>query len=310
MNLNGMNKLPIISVIITTYNRADLIQRAIISVLNQTYKDFELIIVDDGSIDNTKEIIEKFKNKDSRIKYFYQENQGWPSALNKGLSLAQGEYIAFLDSDDEWLPQKLEKQIEVFENNLSVGLVACWAFRIFDSNKKKLFKTHKGLIKKENWCKFFKTKGIISFSTVILKKKVFDSIVLFDTKLKAAIDLDFYIRIINKFDVYFLPTTLVNYYESTESLSKKNFWLKWIPDLEYLLSKHQNVINQCSPLKIYLLKTLATCYLLNGEYKKSRYYLLRSIKIQPFKIRLYFQYLLALYPNIYKNILFFKRKLS
>lgn len=97
--------MPSVSVIITTYNRANLVSRAIDSVLNQTYKDFELIIIDDGSTDNTKSLIDSYLQKDKRIVYFYQENKGWPSALNKGIELSKGEYIAFLDSDNEWLPK-------------------------------------------------------------------------------------------------------------------------------------------------------------------------------------------------------------
>lgn len=213
-----------VSIIIPTYNRANLLAKAIKSVLNQTYKDLELIIVDDCSEDNTREVVKHFQVNDLRVQYIYQENRGLSSALNKGLSIASGEYIAFLESDDEWLPRKLEKQLKVFTKHLSVGLVTCWSFRIFENgNKKKLFKTHKGIIKKENWCNFFKTKGIISPSTIILRREVFDSVGNFDTKLKAAVDLDFYIRLIKNFDIYFLPIPLVNYYESQESLSKKIF---------------------------------------------------------------------------------------
>lgn len=310
MNLNGMNRSHTVSIIVTTYNRADLLPRAIESILNQTYKDFELIIVDDGSMDNTEKVMKEFQEKDSRIKYVYQENKGWASALNKGLSFAQGEYVAFLDSDDEWLPGKLEKQIEVFKNNLSVGLVTCWAFRIFENRKKKkLFKTYKGTIEKKNWCCFFKTNGIISFSTIIMKRKVFDTIGSFDIKLKAAVDLDFYIRILNKFDIYFLSIPLVNYYESQESLSKKNFWTKWTSDLEYLLQKHQDSIGRCIHLKFYFLKTLGTCYLLDGDYSKARKCFFESVKIKPLRLRIYFQYFLSFSPKIYKNLLFLKRKL-
>lgn len=226
-----MNNKPFISVITPTYNRENLISRAIESVLNQTYKDFELIIVDDGSTDNTKEIVKSFQEKDNRIVYIYQENRGLSSALNKGLSVASGKYIAFLESDDEWLPQKLEKQIYVLEHYSSVYLVSCWAFRVFSDTSIKLFKTHKGIIKKEQWCHFFETGGIISPSTIIIRKEVFNIVGFFDTNLKAVVDLDFYIRFVNNFDIYFIPESLVNYYESSESLSKKIFGLNGYQNL-------------------------------------------------------------------------------
>ena len=119
-----MNKNPTVSVIIPTYNRAHLVDRAIQSVLNQTYKDFELIIVDDGSTDNTEDIIKEFQKKDERIKYIrHEENRGGSAARNTGIKAAKGEYIAFLDSDDEWLPIKLGRQISEFTNKSKIALV-------------------------------------------------------------------------------------------------------------------------------------------------------------------------------------------
>jgi len=97
-----MNKNPKVSVIIPTYNRAHLIGRAIQSVLNQTYQDFELIVVDDGSTDNTNEVIKEFSQKDKRILYIkHDKNKGGSAARNTGIKAARGEYIAFQDSDDE-----------------------------------------------------------------------------------------------------------------------------------------------------------------------------------------------------------------
>ena len=94
--------LPKVSIIIPTYNRANLLPRAINSVLNQTFKDFELIIVDDGSTDNTRKVVKEFEEKDSRIKYIWQENFGGPAKpTNTGLKISKGKYIAFLDSDNE-----------------------------------------------------------------------------------------------------------------------------------------------------------------------------------------------------------------
>lgn len=129
-----MNKNPTVSVIIPTYNRAHLVGRAIQSVLNQTYKDFELIIVDDGSTDNTEDIIKKYQKKDERIKYIRRKkNKGGSVARNTGINAAIGEYIAFLDSDDEWLTEKLERQMKVFKSTSSeVGVVYSGFFRIND----------------------------------------------------------------------------------------------------------------------------------------------------------------------------------
>lgn len=130
-----MEKRPKVSVIIPTYNRKDYVTEAIDSVLNQTYKDFEVIVVDDGSTDGTGEILkEKYRNK---IRYFYKENSGCASARNYGIRNALGEYIAFLDSDDKYLPKKLEDQIRILEKNKEIGFVYSDSYS-FGSNKQRL----------------------------------------------------------------------------------------------------------------------------------------------------------------------------
>ena len=97
--------MPKVSVVIPTYNRAHLICETIDSILAQTYKDYEIIVVDDGSTDNTQEVLKRYGDK---VRYFYQQNQGQASAWNFAVRQSSGEYIALLDSDDLWLPQKLE----------------------------------------------------------------------------------------------------------------------------------------------------------------------------------------------------------
>lgn len=111
-----------VSVIIPTYNRADMVGDAIQSVLDQTYGDWELIVVDDGSTDDTRAVVARFN--DSRIRYIHQENRGLPAARNTGIRAAQGAYIAFLDSDDCFLPQKLAWQAAALDAGPDVGLVA------------------------------------------------------------------------------------------------------------------------------------------------------------------------------------------
>ena len=116
-----MNNQPVFSVIIPTYNREKLLKRAIDSIISQTYKNFELIIVDDGSIDHTEELVENYK--DDRIIYIYKENGGQNSALNKGIESAKGEYIGFCDSDDSWLSNKLEKHIAKYNSDEDIKVV-------------------------------------------------------------------------------------------------------------------------------------------------------------------------------------------
>jgi len=106
--------MPKVSIIIPTYNRARFLKEAIESVFNQTYLDYELIVVDDGSEDNTKQIITRYKD---RLTYTDIPHQGVSKARNTGINLAQGEFICFLDSDDLWLPKKLEAQMDFFNSH-------------------------------------------------------------------------------------------------------------------------------------------------------------------------------------------------
>lgn len=111
---------PKVSVIIPAYNSALYIRETIDSLFNQTYKDFEIIVIDDGSFDNTKEVLKSYKDK---IRFYYQENSGVTKARLHGLNVAHGEYIALVDADDLWLPEKLKIQVEFLDSCTDVGLV-------------------------------------------------------------------------------------------------------------------------------------------------------------------------------------------
>jgi glycosyltransferase involved in cell wall biosynthesis len=125
--------MPAVSVVIPTYNRAEMLAQALRSVLAQTFTDYEVIVVDDGSTDGTAEVVESFT--DQRIKYLRQENRGSSAARNAGVEKAEGKYVAFLDSDDAWLPEKLEVQVAAFERHPTVGLVSCRSLTIDPSNE-------------------------------------------------------------------------------------------------------------------------------------------------------------------------------
>ncbi len=117
-----MNKTPIVSVIIPTYNRAPYVTEALDSVLAQTFTDYEIIVIDDGSTDNTKEVLQPYF---PQIRYFFQENQGVSAARNVGIREAKGEWLAFLDSDDVWLPKKLEIQFKDIHRYKDIDLHIC-----------------------------------------------------------------------------------------------------------------------------------------------------------------------------------------
>ncbi len=114
---------PTVSVILPTYNREKLLPRAVDSVLKQTFEKWELLIVDDGSEDNTYEYVNKLISNDKRIKYVKQQNMKLPIALNNGIALASGKYVTFLGSDDEYLPEHLELRVKILEENPDVDFL-------------------------------------------------------------------------------------------------------------------------------------------------------------------------------------------
>lgn len=204
---------PVVSVIIPTYNRVHLLRRAIQSVLNQTYQDFEIIIIDDGSIDNTEEVVKKFQEQDKRVRYIkHEENKGGSAARNTGIKNAKGKYIAFLDSDDEWLPTKLEKQIELFRKRCdSVGAVYCLSYTADDSiGRIKLSKiddsVRRGNVYRQA---LFGFCGGVGNSRTMVLGECFQKSGMFDESLPSFQDVDLGIRLAQNYNFELIDEPLV-----------------------------------------------------------------------------------------------------
>ena len=200
--------MPIISVIIPTYNSAKFIDAALESVFLQTFKDFEIIVVDDGSTDNTKELLKQYFK---RIHYFYQQNKGPSAARNLGISKANGKLLAFLDADDLWLPEKLEKQVAVYNQKSNIGLVGCGYYVFNDSSNMHI--EVKGAVyhDKADILRDFKMRSVPtgSASGVLIPAECFKKVGCFDESLRAAEDRDMWFRIIKEFDFEILHEPLV-----------------------------------------------------------------------------------------------------
>ena len=197
---------PKVSVIIPTYNRAQSLSRSIQSVLGQTYKNFELIIVDDGSEDNIEEVIRGFN--DSRIKYFRHDvNLGGSAARNTGIKNSTGEYVAFLDSDDEWLEKKLELQVRAMESRPSDDWGGAYCSYIYTDRKNGLVKAEKyGNLKK---AVLNQEVGLCAGSTLLISKSVIDNIGLFDENFKRHQDLEFLVRFFRRYNILSVREPLV-----------------------------------------------------------------------------------------------------
>lgn len=193
-----------VSVIIPTYNRAKFIKDAIESVLNQTYKNFEIIVIDDGSTDNTREILAQYGKK---IKVLTQENKGAPAARNKGIREAKGEYLAFLDSDDIWYPLKLEKQIKVMEQT-KAGFVHTARYEVDVVNNKR--SSLLPLLPAKSSRDFLSGKTHISM-TVLVAKELVVKAGLFDENILTTDDTDLWIRIAKIADIIYINEPLMDF---------------------------------------------------------------------------------------------------
>ncbi len=206
-----MMKEPLVSVIIPTYNREKLLPKAISSVINQTYRNWELIIVDDRSIDHTQKLIEEFVGQDKRIKYIKNTHKKGPGgARNQGIEIAKGKYIAFLDSDDEWFEHHLKDSINVLENEGVDVCVSLWYYK----KDGKLIKTDYLLDKLDDYLNPYKKRNLYFLNgqplheymilkgcnwchtdTIVLKKDVLNKIGMFNEDLIVTQDTEFEFRL-------------------------------------------------------------------------------------------------------------------
>ncbi len=210
----------VFSVVIPSFNRASTLSRAIESVLGQSFGDFELIVVDDGSTDNTEAVVASFL-EDSRVRYFRTSNQGVSAARNFGVSKASGQYLAFLDSDDEWLPEKLQLQHRYLESHPDCQLLhgeEIWIRRGVRVNPmKKHSKSGGDIFKKATrFC-------CMSPSTIVIDRKFFLERGGFDETFPVCEDYDLWLRLCFDQDVGFISEFLIKKYGGHEDQLSQRF---------------------------------------------------------------------------------------
>jgi glycosyltransferase involved in cell wall biosynthesis len=301
-----------ISVIIPTYNSDKYISEAIRSVLRQTCTDYEIIVIDDGSTDSTREIIE---NNFPQVRYFYIPNQGVSIARNYGMRRACGEFIAFLDADDLWLPEKLEKQLKVFNADQELMLVFT-EHRVFDTNgfRKTIFSKKKRLMKGDVVKNLFLYSHVAT-STVMVRRQVFQEIGYFEENLKAAEDDNLWMRIALKFRIHLLDEVLVHYRWTENSLSRSasNLFDGVLKNLELIENKYPDLRKRLGRANIRRKKSdiySSHGYYLfsSGDYTMARRYYLRSIALYPKISRLIYYFSSLFPPSIIEKIRDMKRK--
>lgn len=266
--------MPRISVVIPTYNRSYYLRETLDSVFAQTYKDIEIIVVDDGSTDNTQEAIRKYLD---RIVYIYKDNGGQGSARNVGIKIAKGEYIAFLDSDDLWLPHKLQVQVAHMDSHPEWGMAFSLYESIDDANRTI------GKWIRPKWTSYdtlLLRGNIIPILTVMVRRRVFDEVGMFDEsrEIIAVEDYVMWLRIGLKYKIGFIDAILARYrfHAGNISSSKKEMQRKLMMVLERFSSSD---ILTDETVKIRVLRTLAMWLFEQGCMTFDKASMLRSRKL-------------------------------
>lgn len=312
MSIDKDNK---VSVIIPAYNKAELTRIAILSVLNQTYNNIEIIVIDDGSLDNTKEIVKNIN--DSRIKYFYKKNGGACSARNYGIKKSNGKFLAFLDCDDIYFNTKIEKSINALINNISYKFLYTEVKYINQKDHiigySKKFKNHP----KSGWIgkKLILGSHNITNSTLVIYKECVDLVGDFDENIFIPADREYLIRLSTKFKALYLNKHLTGYRVGNETIFK-NLDLA-ISEFNYVLNKYkntniiknQNFFNKCKSNNLF---NFAKLYASNNELIISKKLLIDSLKLNLFDRntikKIIFIILIFIMPNfIYSYFKKFKK---
>ena len=278
---------PLVSVIIPVYNHEKYISEAIESVLNQTFKDIELIIIDDASNDSSKEIIQLFEKKSVKIKsFFHKKNMGIAKTVNECIEIARGKYISHFSSDDVWFKEKLEKQLEILRKDedliiWSEGLI----INTHGNPTGELFTQKHDAIKRKKSGNIFEEllKGnYICGQSLIYKKENFKDVRL-DDKLKYLNDYKFMVDLAKKHEFYFISEPLVMYRihgENSILLDKKGWQNDNIKIKEYFLREYDDEISNKIKNKIML--SISRTYLNIGKRENAKQYFFHAVKLDPF----------------------------
>ncbi|MBD2428402.1 glycosyltransferase family 2 protein [Phormidium sp. FACHB-1136] len=236
--------MPEISVIIPAYNAENTILETVSSVLVQTFLDFELIIINDGSTDNTLKCLEFFN--DPRIKIFNYQNGGLATARNRGIEVSQGDFLAFLDADDLWTSDKLELQLKALKEKPEAKVAYSWTY--FMDEKGEVCHTAQPILFEGNVLENLLTWNFIaSGSNPLICRGAIESVGFFDTDLSGAADWDYWIRLAKDFHYVVVAKEQVFYRQSRKSMSSK---------IEYMEECQLNVINKFFANSTYISPSL------------------------------------------------------
>jgi glycosyltransferase involved in cell wall biosynthesis len=276
-----------ISIVIPTYNRADILPRALESVLSQTVSDFEVIVVDDGSTDNTEAVVNSYD--DPRLRYVRsEERKGANAARNAGIDAAEADIVSFLDSDDTFHPQHLEVAMNRLNNApSSCGGVFTAFKKVRDGETVTISDAPAEFITQDQLI----TENVVGgFSTVTLRSEVFETVGRLDEEMPSAQDIEFFIRVLEEYSLLGIDRPLMTYYYDADRISDDIE--RKIAGQERLMEKHGHKLSRAGQSRIY--SSRAFVYARNDEVTAARRNFLRAIRADPTSYLSYYHYFASL----------------
>lgn len=210
---------PTVTVVIPSYNSLRYIPETMETVLNQTYQDFEVLVVNDGSTDGTPDWVDQLSKKEPRVRMISQANKGLPGARNTGIKQARGKYIAILDADDLWESTKLEKQVKSLDNNPQAGLCYTWT-ALADSEGNSTGRVIASHAEGDVWKQLTEMNIVCCGSTPMIRRSCFDDVGFFDENLRFSEDWDMWLRIAAKYLFSVVKEPLIRYRQHQTNKSK------------------------------------------------------------------------------------------
>jgi len=283
---NKTSNQPLVSVILPTYNRAHIVSKALQSVLAQTYRNFEVIVIDDGSTDNTKEIITNIACKDPRVKYFRNnENKGPAGARNVGINLAKGELIAFIDDDVEWFSDKLERQVNLLQTlPEDYAVVYSGSYKIIGAGAKRYGPSKNIYPKEGDILNSLLKRNFVDTPSMLVRKNALFDVGLFDEKLPIMVDWELAIRLSKKYKFKFINEPLYISHDTPNSVSKQKGVIR-ARALEYILEKHMDDFKKDKKALANFYFKCGKNYILDNQKKSALKYFKLALKNDPFRIK-------------------------
>lgn len=310
--------MPKVSTIITTCNRERFVCEALRSVFNQTFNDIEIIVIDDGTGETTKTVLTEYMD---RIRYIKTENVGRSEARNTGIRIAKGDYIAFLDDDDIWLPSKSEKQVRFLESNLDTGLVHTFMDsidengNILQKNTKRRLNFYIKAANKEYTYQRLTRLCPITASTIMVRSSYLQNIGFFDSEMESLEDWDFCLRFALKYHVSVVKEILARYRVHKKQSPNEIFFRGRIK----ISMKHLDLINSrfqepfLTKIRYNFYAEIANAYYINLSLKLFRKFAIKALKtklLDLLNLRLIIHLLISILPvNIIQKIRFIKNRM-